>query len=172
MVYVITARRFLENLLAQCANCWPMRESATMAKAELHERLTREDEVVVASDRSFGLTVGGVMLLVGIVKLWRGSIVGAWWLALAAMLLGLALLYPAALAPLNRLWRRLSLVLNRVVNPVVLAALFFVAVVPVALMMRTLGKDPLRLRRDPAAVSYWIARELSGPTTETMKQQF
>jgi hypothetical protein len=38
--------------------------------------------------------------------------------------------------------------------------------------MRMLGKDPLRLRRDPDAASYWIHRTPPGPTPESMKNQF
>jgi hypothetical protein len=38
--------------------------------------------------------------------------------------------------------------------------------------VRALGKDPLRLRREPAAASYWIRREPPGPEPDTMKQQF
>ena len=48
-----------------------------------------------------------------------------------------------------------------------LAALaFFVIVVPAGLAMRALGRDRLRLRRDPAATSYWVAhrRRAGGPS--------
>jgi len=39
-------------------------------------------------------------------------------------------------------------------------------------VMRALGKDPLRLKRDPKATSYWIVREPPGPAPETMKHQY
>jgi hypothetical protein len=35
-----------------------------------------------------------------------------------------------------------------------------------------LGKDPLQLRRDSDAASYWIHRTPPGPTPESMKNQF
>jgi hypothetical protein len=54
----------------------------------------------------------------------------------------------------------------------VMAVLFYVTVTPIALLMRMLGKDPLRLRRDPDAASYWIHRTPPGPTPESMKNQF
>ncbi len=50
--------------------------------------------------------------------------------------------------------------------------LFFVVVMPVGLIMRALGKDPLRLARDPAAASYWIDRAPPGPPPQSMKNQF
>jgi hypothetical protein len=35
-----------------------------------------------------------------------------------------------------------------------------------------LGKDPLRLRRDRAAVSYWVPRDPPGPPPGSMPKQF
>jgi hypothetical protein len=67
---------------------------------------------------------------------------------------------------------RFGLALYRVVNPVVMALLFFVTVVPMGLAMRAFGRDALRLKRDKNAASYWILREPPGPSPETMKHQF
>jgi hypothetical protein len=66
----------------------------------------------------------------------------------------------------------LGIVLYKMVNPVVMALLFFSTIMPIGLLIRLCGKDPLRLRRDPTATSYWIARETSGPPAETMRNQF
>ena len=64
------------------------------------------------------------------------------------------------------------LVLYKVVNPIAMGLVFYTTVVPIGLALRACGKDPLRLRRDPQAASYWIAREPPGPEPDTMKQQF
>ena len=53
-----------------------------------------------------------------------------------------------------------------------LGLIFTVAVMPVALMLRLFGKDPLRRRYDSDAESYWIEREDPGPPPETMRNQF
>ena len=90
-------------------------------------------------------------------------------------ILGISAFYhdsAAALAPLNRVWLRLGLVLYKVVNPVAMGLVFFTTVVPIGLMMRALGKDPLRLKRDASAASYWIMRDPPGPAPDTMKNQF
>ena len=138
----------------------------------LHEDLSRDDEIVGASDRAFGLTIAGVCGLVGAVRLALGHPLALWWFGAAGIALMIALLWPAALAPLNRVWLRLGLVLYKVVNPVAMGLVFFTTVVPIGLAMRAFGKDPLRLRRDPDAASYWIAREPPGPEAGTMKNQF
>jgi len=145
-----------------------------MAKAELnlHEELTREDEVVGSSDRSFGLLLAGVALLGCGIKWWHGNATAWWWLAAAVIFAVVALVYPGALAPLNRLWLRLGLVMYKIVNPIVMALIFYAAVLPTAVIARATGKDFLRLKRNPAATSYWIRREPTAPASETMKHQF
>jgi hypothetical protein len=65
-----------------------------------------------------------------------------------------------------------GLLLHAVVNPIVMALLFFTTVTPIALILRAQGKDPLRLRRDPDARSYWIERRPPGPMPDTMPRQF
>jgi hypothetical protein len=90
----------------------------------------------------------------------------------AALFLLAALVRPQVLAPLNRGWTRFGLLLHKITNPVTLGLVFFLAVTPTALIMRAMGKDPLRRRLDPAARTYWIDRRPPGPQPETMKLQF
>ena len=96
----------------------------------------------------------------------------ALFLHVAGIFLLLALAAPAFLGPLNRLWTKFGLLLHRIVNPVVLGLMFYIAVVPVALIMRLLGKDPLQRRFDPQADSYWQPRNPPGPAPKSMVDQF
>ena len=73
--------------------------------------------------------------------------------------------------PLNRAWFKLGLGLNRIVNPVLMAILFFGAVVPLGWYLRRRGEDLLRVKMKPQA-TYWIAREPPGPAPNSMKKQF
>ena len=143
-----------------------------MGKPDFHENLARDDEVVGSSDRAFGITLAAVGALDGTLKLWHGHGSGWWWLAAAVVFLVFALFWTAPLGRLNRIWMRFGLLLYRVVNPVVMAFLFYSTVVPMGLMMRGVGRDALRLKRDKGAASYWILREPPGPSPETMKHQF
>jgi large-conductance mechanosensitive channel len=86
--------------------------------------------------------------------------------------LAAASLAPRALKPLNRLWFLFGAFLHKIVSPLVMALLFFVTVTPIAILMRLAGKDPLRLKFDRAAKSYWIERTPPGPAPETMRNQF
>ena len=137
-----------------------------------HEDLARSETVKGGSDRAFGLVFTVVFAIVAGWPLLDGNPLRWWALVPAAGFLAAALIRPALLAPLNRLWTRFGLLLHRVVNPLVMGVMFFLLITPMGLALRLLGKDPMRLRRDPAAASYWIAREPPGPAPETMKQQF
>lgn len=138
----------------------------------MHEDLRREHDVKRSSERAFGIVFAVVFTVVGIWPFWSQGTVRPWALALAACFLGLGLFWQAPLRPLNRLWLRFGLLLHSIVNPVVMALLFFGTVVPMGLLMRLAGKDPLRLKRDPQAASYWVVRAPPGPAPESMSNQF
>jgi hypothetical protein len=82
-----------------------------------------------------------------------------------------AWLKPSSLQPLNRLWMKLGLLLHKIVNPIVMGLLFYGTIWPTGLVMRMRGRDLLRLKREPASDTYWIARA-PGPQPETMRDQF
>lgn len=137
-----------------------------------HENLAPRGPVKGSSNRGFGVVFAVVFAIVALAPLRHGEPVRLWALGLAALFLSVALIAPQLLAPLNWLWTRFGLLLHGVVNPIVMGLLFYVTVTPIGLMMRALGKDPLRLRFDREARSYWIERRPPGPAPESMRQQF
>ncbi len=144
-----------------------------MAKqASFHEDFGREAPAKTGSDRAFGFVFAVVFAIIGLWPLIASAAPRLWALGVAAAFLLAALLFPKALGPLNRLWFKFGLLLHRIVSPLVMGMLFFVAVTPVALIMRLLGKDVLNLRFQRGAKSYWIERTPPGPAPDTMRRQF
>ena len=137
-----------------------------------HEVFSRDDNVVAGSDRSFGMVMAVALAAVTLLNGWHAGRLWPWSGGLAALLLAVALVRPQALNPLNRLWLKFGLLLHRVVNPIVMALLFFGTVWPTGFVMRVMGRDLLRLKREPDAASYWIVRQPPGPSPETMRDQF
>lgn len=125
-----------------------------------------------ASNRSFGVVFTVFFGIVALLPLLSAHSVRGWALIFSAVFLALTLFAPTCLAPLNRLWTQFGALLHRIVSPVALGILFFIVVTPIALLMRILGKDPLRMRLDPNAKSYWIVREPPGPKPDSLKDQF
>jgi hypothetical protein len=141
----------------------------------LHEDFGRPEAVEGSSDRGFGLTVGGILLAIAVGRTWLHDGYGTVELVLAPIglcLVVVGLVRPQSLAGLNRAWTRLGLLMFKVVNPVVLALMYGTTFVPIGLIMRACGRDPLRLKLDPVASSYWVKREPPGPAPETMIHQF
>ena len=141
-------------------------------ETKTHERLAGDKPVNGGSDRGFGVVFAVVFVAIGLFPLLNGGTPRAWALGVAAAFLVAALVRPALLAPFNRVWFKFGLLLQRVVNPVVMAVIYYAVATPTGLVLRALGKDPLRLRYDPNAQSYWIHRDPSGPAPESMKNQF
>jgi saxitoxin biosynthesis operon SxtJ-like protein len=137
-----------------------------------HEFLAREEELKASSDRGFGLVFAAFCAIVAALSLYTGSHRWPWWLAAAVIFALVAYVRPGVLAPLNRLWTKLGLLLFTVISPIVLGLIFFACVAPIGWIMRLTKKDPLRLRFEPEAGTYWIPREPPGPRPDTLKNQF
>jgi hypothetical protein len=143
-----------------------------MTRNTLHEDFARKQEGQGSSDRAFGFVFAVFFVLVGLSPLRAHHPVRWWAFLVAGLFLVAGTVTPALLHPLNKYWTKLGLLMGRIVSPVVTAVLFYAVVTPTALLFRIMGKDPLRLARDPEAQSYWIDRRPPGPAPETMANQF
>lgn len=137
-----------------------------------HEDLSREEHIEGSSDRSFGFVFAAVFALIALWPLLHQGGVRVWALVVAAAFALIAVVRPALLATPNRLWMKLGLLLGKIVSPIALGILFYAVLTPLGVLMRLTGKDPLRLKRDAAAASYWIPREPPGPPPGSMTNQF
>jgi len=134
---------------------------------------SEQDEIVAGpSDRNFGFTMAAVLALIGGFGLYKGSSHAPLWLCISAIFAGLTLWRPQLLNVANRAWLKLGLLMYRVVNPVIMAVLFFGAMMPIGLLMRLFGKDFLKLERDRSLPTYWLPRADPRSPSEAMRQQF
>jgi len=131
-----------------------------------------EEKLEGSSDRGFGIVFTIFFVIISFLPLLKDEPVRAWSLILAAISLTLALAWPSSLTKLNHLWMLLGLLLSRIVSPVALGIVFFLVAFPTGMIMRLLGKDPLRLKFEPEAKTYWIKRDPPGPDPKTMNNQF
>ena len=78
---------------------------------------------------------------------------------------------PQLLTPLNRLWYSLGMLLGKVISPIVLGAMFFVLITPIAIITRLFGRDELKIKKS-FVQSYWVDRLPPGPPSDSFKNQF
>ena len=111
--------------------------------------------------RKFGLMVGGVFCLLGLL-FWLRHKPFFWYLLVPGVpLVMLGAIWPQSLKWVYVFWMGLATTIGTVVSTILLTALFYVVVTPVGLVARAVGKDFLGLKLQPNAATYWIGRDAS-----------
>ena len=109
--------------------------------------------------RKFGFTTGAIIVVlfalffpwvfdVAVMPMWPWIIAGALWVP--------ALLVPAVLRPVYTTWMKIGHGIGWVNTRIILGVLFYVLVLPMGLVMRLFGHDPMARKRDESASSYRI----------------
>jgi Zn-dependent protease with chaperone function len=109
--------------------------------------------------KEFGVTFGIFFLLLAGLIFWMKQRLDIVLPALSAVFFALAFLRPGWLKPFQKIWMGLALVIGWCVSHVILALLFFLAVTPIALVLRMRGKRFMETKIDRSAASYWHPRE-------------
>ena len=124
------------------------------------------------SNRSFGFFFAFILMVVALYAYIYWSEKSALiYSATSAIFFLASIFFDRYLAPLNHLWMRFGVLLGRLVNPLVIGAIFFLVLTPVSLVMRLAGRDELRLifqRQE----TYWLARERSEQEQASFRNQF
>ena len=109
--------------------------------------------------RKFGLTTGAIIVVLFTfffpwvfdlveMPMWPWIMAGVLWVP--------ALLVPAVLRPVYNTWMKIGHGIGWVNTRIILGVLFYVLVLPMGLVMRLFGNDPMARKRDESASSYRI----------------
>ena len=116
-------------------------------------------QVVAPTERAFGTSVGGACLGLGALLAWRGSsAAGPMLIALGALLVVLGRLAPSALRVPNRYWWRFAQVLGWINTRVLLTLFYALVLTPAGVIMRLVGRNPLRPTEAHTSWSPYAAR--------------
>ena len=121
-----------------------------------------------STNRSFGIVFFIVFFIVSLWPLLNNDQIRYWALFVSILFLLLGIINSKVLTPLNKIWFKFGILLGKIVSPVVLAIIFFLVVTPTGLIMRMLGKDLLKLKKNKNK-TYWIKKENN---LSNMKNQF
>ena len=123
--------------------------------------------------RKFGLSVGGVFLLLGAWFLYRHKPHYPWFLYPGLGLMALGLVAPKTLKHVYIAWMSLGFIFGFVMSNILLTGFFYLVVTPIGIVARCCGKDFLGRRWDSQASTYWLSREHGKPKPAAdYEQQF
>src|SRR5882724_6188457 len=122
--------------------------------------------------RKFGLTVGGVFILLGVLLLLRHRSSYLSSLGAGALLTAFGVIWPRALKYVYIAWMALAFTLGFIMSNVILTLFFFLFVTPIGLLARLFQKDFLARKWNKRAASYWIQCGREMKTAKSYERQF
>ena len=120
------------------------------------------------SNRTFGILFFLVFLVIGIWPILNNEDLRWWSIIISLIFLFLGIINSKILTPFNKIWIKIGELLGRVIAPIVMAIIYFFIVTPMAILLKLLRKDLLKIKFSPAT-TYWIKRDKK---FGTMKRQF
>lgn len=129
----------------------------------------------VKAMREFGLVTGALIIgLFGLFIPWLWNLSFSAWLTYAAAIGGSlivwAAIHPSSLKVIYLPWMKFSLLLGAINTRIILFILFFLLFMPMGLIMRLFGKDPMQRQFQKQQASYRHTRE--PPTKDHMETPY
>ena len=128
-------------------------------------------QVKLPSNSKFGFFFSTIFLLASLYSYYIDSEFMVYILGLlCGILLITTITNPKVLLPLNKLWMKFGILLGMIVSPILMGIIFFGIFTPIAMIMRLLGRDELRLRFKKKK-THWINR-ITLTEIDSFKKQF
>ncbi|MEY2555933.1 MAG: hypothetical protein QOJ36_1014 [Verrucomicrobiota bacterium] len=122
--------------------------------------------------RKFGLLVGGVLCVFGLLLLLRHKANYPYLFWPGVVLIAFGAVCPRALKYPYIAWMMMAFALGFVMSQVILTLFFFLLVTPIGLVARLFGKDFLNRKRALQATTYWNPSEVKMKTPGSYEKQF
>ena len=114
------------------------------------------------------ITLAVVFFIIGIYPISNNGDIRLWSIFISLIFLLLGIKNSRSLTPLNIIWFKFGMFLGKIVSPLIIGLIFFLVVTPTGIIMKILGKDLLKLKKNNKK-SYWIDRT---NFKSNMKDQF
>ena len=122
--------------------------------------------------RSFGFTIGIILLLVAAFLFYREKESFQTFLYIAGVFIGLALILPSMLKPIYIVWMTFAVILGWFMTRVILSLLFYAIITPIGVVLRIFGKDFLEIKKESVQGSYWNQRDSNIEKNQNYEKQF
>ena len=122
--------------------------------------------------RKFGLTVGGVLVIIAGFLFWFEKPSAIYFAIIGALLILAGLIYPSILKPLNKIWMGLAIVLGFIMSRIILTIFFYIILTPISLLAKLFRKKFMDLKYDKSAKTYWERRSIIHKKPIDYERQF
>ncbi len=116
--------------------------------------------------RKFGYLVGGIIVLIGLFILWKGTTDYRIFLGLGLALIILGVVIPSVLKPIYYVWMVFATILGWIMTRVILTVIFYLIVTPIGLIAKIFRKKFLDLSFKTNDTTYWNYRQDSESNIE------
>ena len=127
-----------------------------------------QEKIKLPSNRNFGIVFFIVFLIIALWPLLKQNDIRIWSLTISSIFLILGVINSKLLLPLNKIWFKFGILLGNIIAPIIMGFVFFLVVTPTGLIMKLLGKDLLKLKKNKNS-SYWLNKD---NTSTSLKNQF
>jgi hypothetical protein len=122
--------------------------------------------------QKFGLTVGGVLLVIGLLLFYFEKPSAIYFAIIGGLLILIGVFFPKILKPLNRIWMSLAIILGFIMSRVILTILFYFVLSPIGILAKLVGKKFMILKYDQSAKTYWEKRTIIHKKPIDYERQF
>ena len=116
-------------------------------------------KVTISDLRKFGFIMGGMFALIfGLIFPWLGDKTSETWPIWAFIVMAvfwvIAIIAPQILRPVNKIWIKIGHILGFINSRIILAAMFFLMIFPIGILLKIFGKDSMDRKLDKKADTY------------------
>ncbi len=125
-------------------------------------------KIRMGSEKNFGFVFSGVFFIISIYFWLNERNIYLLFLTTSFIFIVIAIFYPKILKLPNKIWFKFGLFLGSIISPITMGIIFFLTVTPTGVIMRLLGKDILKKKKQKSK-SYWIKKDIN---SSSMENQF
>jgi len=124
------------------------------------------------TNKTFGYFFTSVFLILGFYFIYIFSYNLAYIIfGISIVFFGITQFKPNLLYYLNYYWYQIGRLLGKFISPLIIALIFFVIISPIAIYMKIIRRDYLRMKKSKIK-SYWIDKKISRDVHEFFNKQY
>lgn len=122
--------------------------------------------------KDFGTAIGIITSIFGIYLIKQNDQFGIQFMYASLAFHMFAAAYPHVLLPLQKIWMTAAHLIAQLVTTLILMAIFYTILLPISVLLRFKGHDPLKVKLNVNTNSYWNNRSEKVDLKATFERQY